>query len=222
MIPPAEIWRRLGGGEPPPTFVGKHTGPLLVIGTARCVWDDLDWLGEWPGDAMCVNDVAEHYQGRVRHLFSLYPDLLQGWRKVRRHRFPGVDGPLVDTHSHRNGPEIDRIWPPAVMGGTSGLGAALAGLMLGYAPVLLAGTPIANIGHYYDPPGAPTGGPGQEHVRLRWIEMRDTVFHGRVLSLSGWTREVLGTPAVGAASAGLAVIERVARMEAGLPAGTGP
>lgn len=224
---PREIWERLGGQGSPPGTLGRASGPLLVIGTARCVWDDLARLGAWPDQpAMAVNDIIGHYPKPLRHVFSLYPDLLPAWLAVRETRFHGVDGRRPDTHSHRGG-HIDRVWPPAIVGGSSGLGAALAGLMLGHDPVLLAGVPLAYPGHYYDPPEAPTGQPDARHLRIRWTEMRDTIFAGRVFSLSGWTREMLGPPPPApapdaAASRGERVIENIARLEAGLPAAGGP
>lgn len=220
---PLAIWQRLGGIGNPPGKLGRRSGPLLVIGTARCVWDDLARLGAWDGAAMAINDMIEHYPRRLTDVFSLYPDLLPGWMATRATRFYGIDGHRPDTHSHRGG-HIDRVWPPAVTGGTSGLGATLAGLMLGHAPVILAGVPMKNMGHYYDPPDAPTGAPEQRHVQLRWDEMAKKFLAGRVFSLSGWTRELLGAPPSGRATAsrGEDVIAKVAALEAGLSPGGGP
>lgn len=191
---PRELWERLGGQGSPPGTLGRARGPLLVIGTARCVWDDLARYVAAPGcDAMAVNDAIEHYPRPLRHCLSLYPELLPGWMMVRATRFHGVDGRPPDTHSYRGG-HIDRVWPPGIVGGTSGLAAALVGLMLGHEAVILAGVPLTDTGHYYEPPAASTGAHGRPAHRAAWEQARDELFGGRVTSLSGWTRELLGSP----------------------------
>lgn len=223
---PRELFDLLGG-ETPPGTIGRSRGPLLVLGTARCLWDDLEWLGPWAGAVMAINDAIAHYAAPISDAFSLYPDLLPAWLQIRATRFQGVDLRRPETHAHRGG-HIDRVWPVRIIGGGSGLAAALAGLMKGHERVILAGVPMAAGGHFYDPLEAPTGNPTREAPRQFWRIAAEKYFGGRVTSLSGWTRELLGAPSLPASREGatpppgLAVIDKVARLEAGVPLGAGP
>lgn len=73
--------------------------------------------------------------------------------------------------------------------GTSGLYAVGLALFLGAERVVLAGCPMDTGTHYYD-----TGvlNPLDDHRNV-WRDMLPTL-RGRVTSLSGWTRELLGSP----------------------------
>jgi hypothetical protein len=65
--------------------------------------------------------------------------------------------------------------------------------MLGYEEIVLAGIPMDNAGHYFDPPWVATD-LADSAVATVWREARDRVFDGRVKSLSGNTRDWLGAP----------------------------
>ena len=85
------------------------------------------------------------------------------------------------------------VWRLAQDGGTSGLFACFVGLLLGYTRIVLAGIPCDNTPHYFDP--LPYGGKlDRESPAALWLWARDHVFHGRVTSLSGRTRDWLGAP----------------------------
>jgi hypothetical protein len=79
-------------------------------------------------------------------------------------------------------------WPPC-----SGLFGAVVALAMGYAPVILAGCPEDDGGHFYDPPGE-SGDYLSGGNAAAWLWHREQVFAGRVKSLSGRTREWLGEP----------------------------
>jgi len=83
--------------------------------------------------------------------------------------------------------------------GCSGLSACVVGVALGYHKVILAGSPLLDNGHFYDPPwrkttlersfpDTPKGGP------KLWRKVNDEVFEGRVKSMSGRSRDLLGGP----------------------------
>lgn len=198
MLSPADIWRRLQGTEPP-GFVGRRSGPLLILGGGRCVWDD--WKAAtiavknrprvFNGDVMAVNDIGQYLHGMLHHWFTLHPEYMPGWLTFRMGHLYG-EGTRPTTHSHKGAPEIDRIWPGAVVGGTSGLAAPLVGLMIGYAPILLAGMPMDASGHFFDPPGEADHGLTEWHVQEAWRAAQRDFFGGRVKSFSGNTREWLG------------------------------
>jgi len=220
-LTPRELWTALGGSAEPPRIAGASTGPLLVLGCARHVWQDLAALGPWHGDTMAINDIGTHWAQPLTHWLSLYPKLLPAWAAIRATRYEASNAPRPFTHSHRQREGIDHAWPPGIVGGGGGMAAALVGLMLGYEHVILAGVPMDGSGHYYDPPEFRNPGPLRANHQEAWLKAAD-LFAGRVKSLSGNTRRLLGAPAIGPRVAGLEIIAAVARLEAGLPAGGGP
>jgi len=195
VLTPREIWDWLGGGDDPPPTLGRYGGPLLILGGGRCVWQDLARAAPWSGDVMAINEIGQHYAGRLRHWVTLHPEYMPGWLAWRLGHCMG-EGARPETHSSRGEAGIDRVWPAlASRSGTGGLAAPIVGLMLGYAPVVLGGVPMDDSGHYFDPPGHKTPEFGDGAVRAEWRQAIDVVFAGRVTSLSGNTRAWLGAPA---------------------------
>jgi len=189
---PRDLWKRLGGGDTPPPSLARFSGPLLILGGARCVWDDLKRVTPWSGDVMAVNDVGMHYAGRLRHWVTLHPEYMPGWMKWRLGHCMG-EGARPETHSSKAHEGIDRVWPPAIVGGSSGQAAGFIGLMLGYAPIVYAGCPMDGSGHYFDPPWRTSEELTGRHIEISWEHARE-IFAGRVTSLSGNTRRWLGAP----------------------------
>lgn len=192
LLTPLELWTRLGGGPNPPPKLGRYSGGAVLIGGGRCVWDDLAHVQGFAGARACVNDIVMHYAGRVEHLITLHPEYAPGWLKWRLGHCMG-EGHRPRVHSNKGGPEVDDIWPGAVVGGTSGLAGAYILLMLGYAPIVLAGIPMDGTGHYFDPPYRGSPEFVEDHVTITWAQGLD-IFAGRVTSLSGNTRKWLGAP----------------------------
>ena len=82
--------------------------------------------------------------------------------------------------------------------GSSALPACYVGLALGYESILLAGVPLDDTGHFFDPPE-------DHHLRKdrKWSNFtneaqeyiwRNARLDGRVKSFSGRSREWLGGP----------------------------
>lgn len=186
-------WEHLGvrgQGDLPP-IAGQFTGPLLVCASGRTLWED---LARYPhrGHVMAVNWAGCHLPLRVDHWISLHPDMLVHWLGLHR-AMRGHEG-HVWSHAQRPWPGVEFAWDLELQPACSGFMAALVGLALGYAPVVLAGCPETLDGHYYDPPGQPgtyTTNAGHDAM---WLGARDRVFAGRVRSLSGRTRDWLGEP----------------------------
>lgn len=188
--------------EWPTDMVGKFSGKKLVIcAGGACVWDDLALLGvrggdnqEW--DVMCVNDVVMHYPGQVRHFFSNDHRLMPHWIGARRPQYVRLYGQIQHTHSCRVGGKHTWPWPGH---GTSALGATYTGIALGYDRIVLCGVPLDNSPNYFSPSwelrnferevGTKPNGEMQY-----WQQARDKCFKGRVKSMSGRTRELLGSP----------------------------
>ncbi len=180
-------------------FLNKR---MVVVGGARCVWDDLALVGIRGGednngyDVMCVNDIVMHYPGRVFHFYSNDHRWMPKWIAARRELHSRKYGGIRHTHSCRTGGQHSWPWPGH---GSSGLGAVYTGLAMGYTSIVLCGVPLDDGGHYFDPPWVKTNFNREVGVKgngdmMYWQGARDKVFEGRVKSASGRTRELLGAP----------------------------
>jgi hypothetical protein len=158
----------------------------LVLGGADCLWRDLASLGRWtPELVVATNDAIAAYSHRIDHAATLHPEKLVGWRLDRWRN--GGNGEYL-TWSRRNPELVDRIltgWNQ----GSSGMFAVGVALEMGAERVVLAGVPMTETPHFHSP--APWE--GVRHHRDAW-EKRADEMRGRVVSCSGWTRELLGGP----------------------------
>ncbi len=176
-----------------PAVAGQFSGPLLVMGGAACVREDLARIDPtWRGARMAVNDIGAHYRGTLDHWATLHPKYLPGWLAYRHGHDYGSGG-HVYSHSREAADGVQFVWRLANDGATSGLFACFVALLLGYDRIVLAGLPCDDTPHYFDP--LPYGGKiaGESPPDL-WLWARDHVFAGRVTSLSGNTRAWLGAP----------------------------
>ena len=189
------------GGTLPPT-ANNFRGACLVAGSGRCLWDDIERLWRkhpnWSGDFLGINWAGLWLPFPVKHIVSLHPTYLKHWVALR----DGSDG-HIHTHSSRPEEGVESVWEFRNPAGMSGLFGAKVALGLGYSSVVLVGVPMDNSGHFYDPPDGLTlaGYPPFEipnyHARasmLEWELARDEEFAGRVKSMSGITRQMLGEP----------------------------
>lgn len=180
---------------------------LLVVGSGRCVWEDLDGFNYSGYDVMCLNDMIMHFPGEVKHAYSNDHRWLPKWVAARRPRYEINFGTIPYLHTCQVGPSSMHVWN--IPGhGTSGLNACYAGIGMNYARIVLAGVPLTNEGHYFDPPSGWNGReawtnfgkevPGVQKglniVPRYWEVAKSKVFEGRVKSLSGRTKELLGGP----------------------------
>lgn len=179
-----------------PAVRSQFRGPVLIMGGGRCLWDDLARIdAAWSGQRLAVNDIAGHYHGTIEHAATLHPEYMPGWLAYRDGHNYGNRG-HVYTHSDKARPGIQFAWSGLdTVGGTSGLFACLIALLMGYERIVLAGVPMDNGGHYFDPPGMASPHPLDDRPNtLAWEWARDNVFEGRVRSLAGNTRFLLGEP----------------------------
>lgn len=190
---PFDIWHKLGGIGAPPKQLGRFGGPLLLLGGARCVWSDLDRVSPWHGEVMAVNDIGAHYPMPLRHWVTLHHEYMRGWAEYRLGHCYG-NGVVATSHGMRAADCIDVVWPLGTYGDCSGLFACYVGLMLGYAPIVLAGVPATADGHFFDPPWVTSSNFDARLTYQQWAWARDQVFAGRVSSLSGNTCDWLGEP----------------------------
>lgn len=185
-----------------PEEVGKYQGKkLLVCGAARCLWEDLAQVNVEEYDLMAVNCAGLFLPWMITHWFSGYYQIIGTYRQVRdfefRDKWHGQEKIL--THSRFYYPGVDVVWKAEKYGlGTSTLDACSIGLLMGYDPVVVAGAPLDDTGHFYDPPGEKTG-QGIANIELllptykaEWEWWNERYFNGRVKSLSGLTKEICG------------------------------
>lgn len=165
----------------------KYTGDLLIVGSGRNVWEELeiyshDTYYRVP-DVMCLNDMIMHFPGRIVHAYSNDYTWLPKWVQARRPRYVKDLEESIILHSC-NGPNP---WP-WIGQGSSGLNAIYTGLALGYDQITVAGVPLDDSGHYFDPPWKKTNFTKEVPIRdgevKYWQFSINQIFNGKVRSLS--------------------------------------
>jgi hypothetical protein len=199
-----------GTNELPP-IAGSYRGrSLLVCGDAACIWRDLEGFGArddggprgrvrregW--DILTVNKLVETFPGNIEHVYSNEPHILDPFLRARRNEYiREFDGPK-HRHSCNRGDGY-HVWPLGGHG-TSGLGAVLTGIGLGYDRIVICGIPLDDSGHNGEPPwrrgnftreAAPNVATG---VNSHWARAIKFAFAGKVKSMSGRTRDWMGGP----------------------------
>jgi hypothetical protein len=84
-------------------------------------------------------------------------------------------------------------WDPSevLWHGSTALFSVYAGLAMGYQDVILAGCPLDAEGHWFDPPEQ-KGPRWTVESFMAWLDFARTEEAKRVISLSGYTRQILG------------------------------
>lgn len=167
----------------------KDNDTLLVVGSAPCVWDDLDnfFALEHPHDVCVINEIGRFYPCSFKHAFSFHAQLLIEY---------GYAGKAICHSVNRNKPTgIDYAWRLSRTSGSSSLMAARIALRhWGYKRVVVAGVPINNDGHLaglatHDKTGNYTG------IFLAAWEKFHPELKNFLRSMSGNTRDIYGAPA---------------------------
>lgn len=175
--------------------------PIVLIGSAPCLYDDFDALpgwSEWPPIKYDYMAIGTSVIARDEELLSLVsyiaaldigedmPKIQQvrGRRKIKLISWtPGEGVDLVVPYKYPS--------PQAITGwsGSSALLGALGALRLGYKKIILIGCPLVG-----DIPA--TSGARYEMYQEGWRN-REAEVKGKVKSLSGWTSQFLGKPTEG-------------------------
>lgn len=191
---------KLMDGQYPMEMVDKYKGErLIVVGGARCVWDDLARMrirGEFNDGwhVLCVNDIVMHYPGAIEHFYSNDHGWTPKWLAARRELHIRAWGRPKHIHSCRVGARWNWPWPGH---GTSTLNAVYTGLAMGYDQIVICGAPLDDSGHYFDPPWVQTNFVREVATRndgqmMYWANANKHWFNGKVKSMSGRTRELIG------------------------------
>jgi len=171
---------------------------LIIVGSARCVWDDLEKLLPIECDVMAINDMIMHYPYKIDHAYSNDFDMLNEWVAARRPMQKKLDGKV---RKHCCFPCKDAEIHNVKAHGSSGLNAIYVGLELGYDEIIVCGVPLDNSGHYFDPSWVRTNFEneipnkkrhGADQIRF-WSSAAEK-WGGKVKSMSGRTRDILGAP----------------------------
>lgn len=189
-------YRGIKGGGDPPSYLGKYRGNLIIIGGARCVWNDYLELKAtgFDGSIMAVNDVGMYFDGPLNHWVSMHASYLAHWVALRKgHSMMGHE---CLTHTRESYPGIRVYWDIQNYGFESGLFAAQVALCLGYDQIVLCGIPQDGSGHFFDPPWINSGEHGDKNSlkSFRNIVENAPELRQRVRSMSGFTKELFGGP----------------------------
>lgn len=202
-----------GGFEfPLPSIAGTYAGKnVIVCADGHTIWDDLEAFGarddrgcgkvfkeSW--DILTVNKIVELLPGDIEHCYSNQPQHLMKFIAARRQEYTDCKAPRW-THSCNQGAKWRWPWGGH---GTSGLGAVLVAIGLGYEQIVICGMPLDDRHHNGEPhwrkttfASTETAGPasaGYNGMDQHWKRAKQLAFDGKVKSMSGRTREWLGAP----------------------------
>ena len=193
----------LGFGDPsPPTsgVIGLFSGRLIVCGSGRCLWDDLKKVWNPESQVMAIKQSGLYLPFRFQHWAGAHGERFQYMVPMRRegYYFRGIKDGVRGVHAQKLGAKIhsDKQWPlvdyvwPCQLVGTSALFGVRVGLMMGFDEIVLCGVPLDNTGRFYE-------APWDAGIDLNVVDMREwekflPIMQGRVRSMSGRTRELLG------------------------------
>lgn len=185
-----------------PALIGKYSGTVVVVGTAPCVFDDLKKV---PGDCdlMAVGNIGSKLDN-LTHWVSIHSECLPLLAEMRliENYFHG-NRPILHGHHWRRQtneslaekhPIIYWCIMPKVRGG--GAFACQIAIAMGYDRVICAGMPCDDNGSFLGNYTRKTFTP--DYVKEKqdaWrICAENPEFKKRVRSVSGFTRELLGSP----------------------------
>lgn len=151
------------------------------------MWDDIQ--EPIPSHVMTVNDMVMYWPGPVDYAYSHDEKQLVHWSEGRRRSYLNKYGYAKSLHTIEpcRVPNVTS-WPYPTMG-SSGLAACYVALSMGYDEVILAGIPLDDSGHFYDPPTITSNFTREAPTEI-WMQAKQ-IFQGRVTSLSGRSREIL-------------------------------
>jgi len=191
---------------------------LIVAGSATNLFDDLAAAEAlFPlATIMTVNGACALVEA-AEHCLAGHTDKAEQFAAARHAAFPNARP--VRWHANwgnprrpaprANFPSITDWWGPEMSSGATSAGkAALIGLAMGFDKIILCGCPLDGSGYA---PGESKGIRQDaacarigdlaaqskkiiQRYRARMAELAQTTFKGRVFSMSGYTREVLGAP----------------------------
>lgn len=162
---------------------------LIALGGAEGVWQELEQALALCPDANvgAVNEAGRDYGGHLSIWATLHPEKLAKWQRRRQ----GNSDYLAITNKGHFEPRIDRIVPEEWSGSSGLYLVQVAILEMGYDRVICCGVPMSENPHYFDKKAWSVA----SNYRRGWRQAaKSQRLEGRVKSMSGWTRELLGEP----------------------------
>lgn len=163
----------------------------LVLGSANTLHDDSRAALAMfdPDMVIACNHAARDWPGRLDHWATMHPDLLPSWIADRARQGHEPAGRYWHAR-HRIVPSGIEATAVESWGGSSGLLCVAVAFELGAERVVLAGVPLLKTAKHFNDQR------NWEEARAyqqAW-ELKKPLLLGRVKSMSGWTRDLLGSP----------------------------
>lgn len=194
-MPPFRVSRNNEKGGANPPYPYKHSGAVMVCGSAFCLPSDLKEARKRFPFAPVIAVKGGAYCLRAFALFGLHPGRMT--EMARRQSMIHSDFTTHMAGGIRDCTNLgaekafapDYHWNlPAE--GSSGWVARKMAAHMGFDLVVLCGIPLSKGGYVYGP-----SKPFQDErviSRYRDYVLQDSDYHKGVISMSGWTREVFG------------------------------
>lgn len=170
-------------------MAGTSIKRALILGGADCVHADyVAALALFKPDSLFACNHAGRDFEDVDHWITMHPDIRDRLWIPQRARQGFAPVPNLWHPRHRG------TWsgstPIESQGGSSGMLCITVAMHLGFDKIVLAGVPMTKAAKHYDDPK-----PWHEARQYHNVWNRHAPkLQGRVKSLSGWTRELLGEP----------------------------
>jgi hypothetical protein len=166
----------------------------LVLGSALCVWNDIEValnLSEFDG-VIAVKDAGKLYPGEIVSWVSLHPERFAKEVPLRAKLGYPAAGELVGHYgsSAKGVTLVDYKFIGQSSTGSSGLFGVKRAFELGFDKVVICGMPLEASGGKL---GEGRVWRGSVHFRRGWEQALPQIQY-RVRSMSGWTRQLLGSP----------------------------
>jgi SAM-dependent methyltransferase len=169
----------------------------LVLGGADCVWSDVAALEamlgrEWDGIIIAANDIGCHWPRRLDAWCTLHPEKMPKWLK-ERHANGHPDGYITWSRKGGRADRTIKTWG----GGASGMLAVAVAYEMGCERVILCGVPMTRAPHFAESGVHQRGkvwSSASTHFKAWRVPAILARMRGRVKSMSGETRTLLGYP----------------------------
>lgn len=179
----------------PPRDNADRRGPAiltaLVIGSANTLAADTEVALQLfePDLIIGCNHAARDWNGRLDHWATMHPDQLPRWI-AERARCGQLPAGQYWHARHRIVPKEITSRAVESWGGSSGLLCVAVALELGVERTVLAGVPMLPNCKHYD---SDKRWDEARAYHRAWEQHKEAML-GRVKSMSGWTRDLLGWP----------------------------
>lgn len=187
------------------------------MGSAPCAYADVENAKKlFPNaEMMLVNGACTMFED-AEHMLAGHTAKAEEFARAREKAFPFAPPIRIHANSFRTDhrqpkreyPSVTDWHGPEMSSGATSAGKAVAvGISLGYRPIILCGCPMDGSGYAADEAQVSqdkscqrVGDPKLQdrrtikNYRERLIALSQTVFKGKVFSMSGFTRQHLGAP----------------------------